>query len=130
MPVENSDPYSKDNVFAKILRGELPTKKIYEDEYALAFPDIAPWAPVHVLVIPKGDYVSMADFSERAPDEMVAGFWRAVGKTARLLGLEEDGYRVITNAGRHSFQEVPHLHVHILAGRPLGALLDQRDGAP
>ena len=109
--------YDKDNIFAKILRGELPCDKIYEDAYALAFPDINPQAPTHVLVIPKGDYVSWADFSANAPDAEIAGFVRAIGKVAKDLGLEEAGYRALANAGEDAGQIVPHLHVHIFAGR-------------
>lgn len=123
MSVKNGTPYDTDNIFARILRGEIPARPVFENEHALAFHDINPQAPVHVLVIPKGPYVSMADFSANAPDALQAGFWRAVGEVARLLGLEDDGYRILSNAGPHSHQEVPHLHVHIFAGRPLGPML-------
>ena len=115
--------YDKDNIFAKILRGELPCDKIYEDDFALAFPDINPQAPTHVLVIPKGAYVSWEDFSAQATDAEIAGFVRAIGKVAKDLGLEEAGYRALTNAGEDAGQIVPHLHVHIFAGRPLGPML-------
>ena len=118
--------YDRNNVFARILRGEIPCKKVYEDDFALAFHDINPQAPVHVLVIPKGEYVSMMDFTAKAPAELVTGFFRAVGETARTLGLEEDGYRILANAGANSHQEVPHLHVHIFGGRPLGPMLVKR----
>ncbi len=117
--------YDPNNVFALILRGEIPCEKIYEDEFALAFNDINAQAPVHVLVIPKGEYVSMADFSANASSEMVSGFFRAVGETARKLGLEEDGYRLIANTGSNAHQEVPHLHFHILSGRKLGPMLSR-----
>lgn len=123
MTVRNGEPYDADNIFARILRGEIPSTPLFENMFVFAFPDINPQAPVHVLVIPKGEYVSMADFSATAPDAMVAGFWRGVGEVARHLGLEEGGYRVIVNAGGHSHQEVPHLHAHILAGQPLGTML-------
>jgi histidine triad (HIT) family protein len=123
MSVANGTPYDEGNIFARILRGEIPAKTVFENEHALAFHDINPQAPVHVLVIPKGPYVSMADFSANAPDALVIGFWRAVGEVARQLGLEEGGYRVLANAGTDSHQEVPHLHVHIFAGRPLGPML-------
>jgi diadenosine tetraphosphate (Ap4A) HIT family hydrolase len=123
MNVCNNTPYDDGNIFARILRGEIPAKTVYEDAHALAFHDINPQAPVHVLVIPKGPYVSLADFSAAAPAELVTGFWRAVGETARQLGLEEGGYRILANAGPDSHQEVPHLHVHIFAGRPLGPML-------
>ncbi len=115
--------YDTTNIFARILRGEVPCKKVYEDEYALAFFDINPQAPVHVLVIPKGPYVSMADFSAEAPPELVVGFIRAIGTVARQLGLEEPGFRLLANHGRDAHQEVPHLHVHIFAGGPLGPML-------
>jgi diadenosine tetraphosphate (Ap4A) HIT family hydrolase len=111
--------YDRNNVFARILRGELPCRKVYEDEHALAFHDINPLAPVHVLVVPKGEYVSNADFSVRAPDALVAGFWRAVGTVARQLGLEAEGYRLVANHGPHGGQLVFHFHVHIFGGRPM-----------
>ncbi len=115
--------YDPNNIFAKILRGEIPCKKVYEDDHALSFHDINPQAPTHVLVIPKGEYVSMMDFTAHAPADLQTGFLRAVGETARVLDLETDGYRVIANAGPHSHQEVPHLHFHILGGKPLGPML-------
>ncbi len=118
-------PYDPNNIFARILRGEIPAKTVYEDAFALAFHDIASQAPVHVLVIPRGAYVSWADFSEHASDGEIAGFVRAVGTVARQLGLDEPGYRLLANAGPHSHQEVPHLHVHIFGGRPLGPLLSR-----
>lgn len=109
--------YDRNNVFARILRGELPCKKVYEDEFALAFHDINPLAPVHVLVIPKGAYVSNVDFAATAPDAAVAGFWRAVGKVASALDLDADGYRLVANSGADGGQIVFHFHVHIFAGR-------------
>ena len=115
--------YDDQNIFAKILRGEIPCTKVYEDEYALAFEDINPAAPVHVLVIPKGPYVSMDDFSDKASDAEIAGFIRAVGNTARTLNLPDPGYRILANHGVHSHQEVPHLHIHIFGGKPLGPML-------
>ncbi|MFB9969624.1 histidine triad nucleotide-binding protein [Pseudoroseomonas cervicalis] len=123
MPVSGLPPYDEGNIFARILRGEIPARKVLEDEHALAFHDIEPQAPVHVLVIPKGRYVSVADFSASAGAEEVAGFWRAVGQVARQLGLESQGYRVLTNMGEDAGQEVPHFHVHILGGRRLGPML-------
>lgn len=123
MPVDATLPYDDGNVFAKILRGEIPCTKVYEDEFALAFNDIAPWSPVHVLVIPKGAYVSWDDFSARAGDAEIAGFIRAVGHVAREAGLVGEGYRTLANVGPNSGQEVPHFHVHILAGKPLGPML-------
>jgi histidine triad (HIT) family protein len=117
--------YDRHNVFAKILRGEIPCKRVYEDEHALAFHDINPLAPVHVLVIPKGEYVSMDDFASNAPTETIAGFFRAVGEVARELGLAESGYRFLANTGAHGQQEVPHFHVHIFGGAPLGRMLNK-----
>jgi len=115
--------YDHDNVFAKILRGELPCTKVYEDEHVLAFQDIAPQAPTHVLVIPKGAYVSWDDFARDASDAEIAGFVRAAGKIARDLGLAEPGYRVLSNTGADGGQIVPHLHLHIFGGRPLGRMI-------
>ena len=123
MPVSGLPPYDDQNIFARILRGEIPSKKVYEDEFALAFHDIAPQAPVHVLVIPKRPYCSFADFSTQAPDREIAGFMRAVGKIAKDLGLEAPGYRLLANMGEHSGQEVPHFHVHLFGGRPLGRII-------
>jgi histidine triad (HIT) family protein len=123
MPIDATQPYDDDNIFARILRGELPSNKVYEDEFVLAFKDIHPLAPTHVLVIPKGPYVSWDDFSERASDAEIAGFVRAVGKVARDQGLVEPGYRILANVGLNSGQEVPHLHAHIFGGRPLGPML-------
>ncbi|MFC3125310.1 histidine triad nucleotide-binding protein [Pseudoroseomonas globiformis] len=123
MPVSGLPPYDEGNIFARILRGEIPSRKVHEDEYALAFHDIAPQAPVHVLVIPKGRYVSAADFTAQAGPEEMAGFWRAVGQVARQLGLEGQGYRILTNMGADAGQEVPHFHVHIFGGKPLGPML-------
>jgi len=123
MPVPARSDYDENNIFAKILRGEIPCNKVYEDDFALAFHDINPQASTHVLVIPKGPYVSFADFSEHAPADLIAGFTRAVGKVARDLGLEEPGYRLLYNAGFDAHQEVPHLHVHLFGGRQLGPML-------
>ena len=123
MPIDPTQPYDDSNVFARILRGELPCKKVYEDEWALAFHDIAPHAPVHILVIPKGAYVSWDDFSARASADEIAGFVRAFGHVAREQGLVEPGYRLLANLGGHGGQEVPHLHVHLFGGAPLGPML-------
>ena len=123
MPIDATQPYDPNNIFARILRGEIPCDKVYEDEHALAFRDINPLAPQHILVIPKGAYVSWDDFSARAGDAEIAGFVRAVGAVAREAGMVEDGYRLLANIGQHAGQEVPHLHVHIFAGRPLGPML-------
>ncbi|MBL4894222.1 MAG: histidine triad nucleotide-binding protein [Emcibacter sp.] len=115
--------YDSENIFAKILREEIPCDKVYEDDFALAFNDINPQAPVHVLVIPKGEYVSMADFTATASAELIAGFFRAVGQVARDLNLEQPGYRILANAGDDAHQEVPHLHIHIFGGKKLGPML-------
>jgi diadenosine tetraphosphate (Ap4A) HIT family hydrolase len=123
MPIDATQPYDNDNVFARILRGEIPSRKVYEDEHVLAFHDTNPLAPTHVLVIPKGPYVSWDDFSERASNEEIAAFVRAVGRIAREAGLVASGYRLLANVGGDAGQEVPHLHVHIFAGRPLGPML-------
>ena len=123
MPIDATLPYDPDNIFARILRGEIPAKTVYEDDHALAFHDIAPQAPRHILVIPQGAYVSWDDFSARASEAEIAGFVRAVGHVAREAGMVAQGYRLLANAGRDSGQEVPHLHVHIFAGRPLGPML-------
>ena len=123
MPIDATMPYDDSNIFARILRGEIPCSKIYEDQHALAFHDINPQAPVHILVIPKGSYVSWDDFSERGSAEEIAGFVRAVGHVARAQGLVAPGYRLLANVGVNGGQEVPHLHVHIFGGRPLGPML-------
>jgi len=123
MPIDATQPYDESNIFACILRGDLPSTKVYEDEFAFAFNDINPLAPTHILVIPKGAYVSWDDFSAKASDAEIAGFVRAVGKIARDQGLVEPGYRVLANVGMNSGQEVPHLHAHIFGGRPLGPML-------
>ena len=123
MPIDATLPYDDGNVFARILRGELPSKQVYEDDYALAFHDINPQAPVHILVIPKGPYVSWDDFSTKASDAEIAGFTRAIGKVARDENLVAPGYRLLVNIGGHGHQEVPHLHVHIFGGRQFRAMI-------
>ena len=128
MSVTGLPPYDPRNIFARILRGEIPSKKIHEDAFALAFHDISPQTPVHVLVIPKGAYVSLADFSTNASDAEIAGFWRVVGKVARDLGLEASGYRILSNMGSDGGQEVPHFHVHIFGGRRIGRMVPRADG--
>jgi len=115
--------YDSNNVFAKIIRGEIPCKKVYEDDYALAFYDIAPQAPVHILVIPKGPYSNFDDFVTTAEAEEVIAFDRAVAKTIAIANVATDGYRLISNSGVNAHQDVPHYHVHILGGRDLGAML-------
>ncbi len=123
MPVPGLGAYDAQNVFARILRGEIPCRRVFEDEHVLAFHDIRPLAPVHVLVIPKQPYVSFADFSARASDAEIAGFTRALGRIAATLRLEEAGYRVLSNMGADAGQEVPHFHVHLFGGAPLGPML-------
>ena len=123
MPIDATQAYDDNNIFAKILRGEIPSTPVYEDDFACAFPDINPQAPTHILVIPKGRYVSWDDFSATASDAQIAGFVRAVGKIARDANLVEPGYRLLANIGPNSHQEVPHLHVHIFGGRQLGPML-------
>ena len=125
MPIDATQPYDDQNIFAKILRDEIPSKRVHEDDYAIAFHDINAQAPTHILVIPRGAYVSWDDFSARASDAEIAGFVRAVGTVARAAGLVEPGYRLLANTGVDAHQEVPHLHIHIMAGKPLGALLSR-----
>jgi len=115
--------YDTNNIFARILRGEIPCNKVHEDAHTLAFHDINPQTPVHVLVIPKGEYSSMDDFTAKASEAEIAGFVRAIGLVARQLGVVEDGYRVLANNGRDAHQEVPHLHVHVFAGKNLGRMI-------
>ena len=125
MPVSGLPPYDDDNIFARILRGEIPSKKVFENDWAFAFQDINPLAPTHILIIPKGKYCSLADFSAQASEAEIAGFMRAVGEVARQLGLEAPGYRMLTNMGEDAGQEVPHFHVHLFGGRPLGRMLSR-----
>jgi histidine triad (HIT) family protein len=123
MSTSGLPPYDSQNIFARILRGEIPCKRVHEDAFALAFHDINPLSPIHVLVIPKGEYVSAADFHAAASDAEIAGFWRLVGKVATDLGLDASGYRLLTNMGDDGGQEVPHFHVHIFGGRRLGRMV-------
>jgi diadenosine tetraphosphate (Ap4A) HIT family hydrolase len=123
MPIDATLPYDESNIFARILRGEIPARRVYEDEHALAFHDINAQAPVHILVIPKGAYVSWDDFSEHGSADEIAGFVRAVGHVARDQGLVTPGYRLLANVGADGGQEVAHLHVHLFGGKPLGPML-------
>ena len=125
MPIDATRPYDDSNIFARILRGELPCNKVYQDAFALAFHDINPAAPTHILVIPTGRYVSWDDFSENGSDEEIAGFVRAVGQVARDQGVVGPGYRLLANVGHNGGQEVPHLHVHLFAGGRLGPMLSR-----
>lgn len=120
--------YDRDNVFARILRGELPCNKVYEDAHVLAFRDINPQAPTHILVIPKGEYASLDDFSQKASADEMAALVRALGHIARTEGVAEAGWRVIANNGPAGRQEVQHLHLHILGGRDLGPMLRRPQG--
>jgi len=115
--------YDSNNIFARILRKEIPAKVVYEDDFALAFHDIHPQAPIHVLVIPKGDYTSFYDFSEKASPEFMKGFYQATQKTIDVLGLRDEGFRVLSNHGQNGGQEVPHFHLHIFGGRALGKMI-------
>ena len=125
MPIDPRAPYDDSNIFARILRGEIPCSKVYEDDWALAFHDINPQAPVHILVIPKGRWVSWDDFSATADAKEITGFVRAVGEVARSEGLVDPGYRMLCNIGGHGHQEVPHLHVHLFGGRQFYAMVPQ-----
>lgn len=129
MAVTGLPPYDDGNIFARILRGEIPCRKVTENAHALAFHDINPQAPVHVLVIPKGSWVSAADFCAGASEAEIAGFWRLVGQVAKDQGLEARGYRLLTNMGDDGGQEVPHFHVHIFGGRRLGRMVPAAPGA-
>jgi diadenosine tetraphosphate (Ap4A) HIT family hydrolase len=119
--------YDPNNIFARILRGEIPCKKVYEDDHTLAFHDINPAAPVHVLVIPKGAYVSMEDFAEKASDVEIAALFRAVKTVAGISGVSDSGWRMLANTGANGHQEVPHLHVHVFGGRALGPMLARKE---
>lgn len=119
--------YDKNNVFARILRKEIPAGIIYEDDYALAFHDIHPKAPIHILVIPKGEFISFYDFSKNASPDLMVGFTQAVGQVIQLFDLQKNGFRVLSNHGAHGGQEIPHYHVHIFAGRPLGPMVSSKE---
>ena len=123
MPIDHSLPYDDSNIFARILRGELPCNKVLETEHSLALHDINPVAAIHVLVIPKGAYVSWDDFAATATDAEIGDFVRTVGAVARQTGAETQGYRLLSNVGKRGGQEVPHLHVHLFGGQPLGPML-------
>ena len=121
--------YDSNNIFAKILRGEIPCQKIDEDEHTLSFADINPQAPVHILVIPKGAYCDWADFAATASAVEMAAFTKAIHRVAELTGISKTGYRVISNTGLDSHQEVPHLHMHVLGGAPVGPLVLAKSSA-
>lgn len=117
--------YDKNNIFARILRKEIPANVVYEDDYALAFHDINPKAPVHILVIPKGEFVSFFDFAEKASPDLMIGFEKAIHQVIQTFNLQEMGFRLLSNHGVQGGQEVPHYHVHIFGGRPLGRMLPE-----
>lgn len=117
--------YDKKNIFAKILRDEVPCEKVYEDKYALAFHDINPQASIHVVVIPKGPYINIDDFTEKATDDEIVGYVKAIGRVGRKLGIVDSGFRTLANTGPDSRQEVPHFHTHILAGNDLGQIIQK-----
>jgi histidine triad (HIT) family protein len=123
MPIDAKQPYDPGNIFARILRGELPAETVLESEHSLAFHDINPLSPIHILVIPKGAYVSWDDFAATASDAEIADFTRTIGKVAATVGADQQGYRVLSNVGKRGGQEVPHLHVHVFGGAPLGPML-------
>ena len=118
--------YDRNNIFARILRNEIPCNKVYEDAHVLAFHDIRPQSPTHVLVIPKGEYVSFDDFSLNAAPEEIAALVRAIGQIAREQAVAESGYRILSNTGAAAHQEVPHFHVHLFGGRDLGGMLPRQ----
>jgi histidine triad (HIT) family protein len=120
--------YDRTNIFARILRGEIPCKKVFEDSHVLAFHDINPQTPTHVLVIPKGEYESADDFADKASDAEIAALLRAAGRIAREQGVAETGYRLLANHGRDAHQEVPHFHLHIFGGRDLGRMIAKPAG--
>ncbi len=123
MPIDAKQPYDESNIFARILRGEVPAERVMESEHCLAFHDINPLAPIHVLVIPKGAYVSWDDFAATASDPEIADFTRTIGRVAGHVGADSQGYRLLSNVGKRGGQEVHHLHVHIFGGAPLGPML-------
>ena len=117
--------YDKNNIFAKILRGEVPCEKIYEDEYVLAFHDINPQKKIHALIIPKGEYVDLDDFSSKASEKEISGLIKGISIAAKKVGISNDGYRSLVNIGENGNQEVPHLHFHIFGGEKLGKMVPQ-----
>ncbi|URD60453.1 HIT domain-containing protein [Sphingomonas sp. KRR8] len=123
MPIDHTQPYDDQNILAKVLRGELPSRKVYENDHAVVIHDINPLAPVHLLALPKGPYVSWDDFSAKASDAEQAGLTKAIGEAARVVEASTQGYRVLSNVGKRGGQEIAHLHVHIFGGQPLGPML-------
>lgn len=125
MPIDAKQPYDDQNIFARILRGEIPSKTVMETDHSLAFHDINPLAPIHVLVIPKGPYVSWDDFTAKASEAEIADLVRTIGEVARMTGADAQGYRILANSGKRAGQEVAHLHVHVFGGQPLGPMLSR-----
>ena len=125
MPIDHKQPYDEDNVFARILRGELPGKVVAESAHAIAIHDVNPLAPIHLLILPKGAYVSWEDFAAKAGDAEIADLVRLAAEAARLTGADAQGYRLLANVGRRAGQEVPHLHLHLFGGAPLGPMLSR-----
>jgi len=123
LPLGSAMGYDKNNIFARILRKEIPANIVYEDEYALAFHDVNPKAPIHILIVPKGDYISFFDFSEKASPEEIHGFTKAMHRVIKSFDLQQAGFRVLSNHGADGGQEVPHYHVHLFGGRPLGRMI-------
>lgn len=118
--------YDTNNIFAKILRKEIPCSAVYDDEFALAFADINPQKKQHILVIPKGEYHSFDDFASNASADEIVGFFKAVQRIAEQLGIDQTGYRLISNHGQDGGQEVPHFHIHLLGGEPVGQMVSTR----
>ena len=115
--------YDKNNIFAKILRGEIPCKKVYENDHVLAFHDVSPQKKIHVLVVPKGEYVDLDDFNKKASDKEIVELNKAITQVSSLLGIKDMGYRALTNVGINGGQEVPHLHFHLFAGEKIGKMV-------
>ena len=123
MPIDHKQPYDPSNILARVVRGELPSNVVVDSTHSLALHDIAPLAAIHVLVVPKGDYVSFEDFATNASDAEIADLVRTIGKAATETGADAQGYRILANTGKRAGQEIPHLHVHLFGGQPLGPML-------
>ena len=123
MPIDHKQPYDSSNILARVVRGELPSNVVVDSAHSLALHDIAPLAAIHVLVVPKGDYVSFEDFATNASDAEIVDLVRTIGKAATETGADAQGYRILANTGKRAGQEIPHLHVHLFGGQPLGPML-------
>ena len=123
MPIDHKQPYDPSNILARVVRGELPSNVVVDSTHSLALHDIAPLAAIHVLVVPKGDYVSFEDFATNASDAEIVDLVRTIGKAATETGADAQGYRILANTGKRAGQEIPHLHVHLFGGQPLGPML-------